>query len=978
MVTNNSINNETTNNYTVTDGNLLMDNTNTGGTTGIIEFGGSPFISNYGIGNAFIGQSAGNTTMTGNQNVALGFQSLNQNTSGQSNSSLGWGAAYANTSGEFNTAIGNQALFNNTIESNNTAVGCVSMFSSTGSYETTAVGFGSLANSLAGMTNTAVGYEAGLAYTGSESRNITIGSPGVVGEMDTTHLGSTQTTCYIAGINGATPVSANSPEVVLCDSNGNLTTISSGTSGQVLTSSGTGTPSFTSLTPGSITILGDTGGISGSTLTIYADLAANNSGASVSFANSGSTSTFNLSDPSGNTYLGNVCGKLGNTGSNNTGVGYTALYSLNSGSGNVAVGAAAGTNYSGGESNNICLGNSIIGTSGESNAIHIGDNGSFTSCAVGGIYGVTTSANSPSLVVCDSNNIMTTTPSSGTVGFVLTDNGYTAAPTFQAAPTAPITITGDFGSITGSNLTIYANQASLNSGSSVNFFNSGTTSMFSVTDVNYNTMMGLLAGTGSLSGTANTALGAYAGSSYTSSETNNICLGYQVLGNTGESNTIHIGDNGAFTSCFIGGITGGITLLSGQMVVCDSNNTVSVIDSGSANQVLTSNGPSSTPSFKNPAASSITVHGDSGSISGPSLTIFADQTALNCGSSVSFVNSGVTSTLNVTDPSLFNTIIGLDAGIAGISGNINTGVGYRNLSALTSGTQNTSVGSFSLNANTSGSRNTSVGAQGLVGNTLGSDNVAIGFSTSMGAGTISQTVAVGSFCMTSSTGAANTGMGYGALGTNTTGDDNTALGWQSQVSLTSGSNNTSCGYFSLGLLLTGSDNTVLGNNAGNGYTSSETNNICIGNGALGTAGESNVIHLGNTSTITSCYVAGISGVSVTGAPVIVSSSGQLGVTVSSQRYKENIQPMDVDDFDVLSLQPVTFNYKSDVTKTSCMGLIAEDVETKIPELVIHKDGQVETVKYHELPILLLAQIKKQQSDIDYLMKRIFELEEKVK
>ena len=41
----------------------------------------------------------------------------------------------------------------------------------------------------------------------------------------------------------------------------------------------------------------------------------------------------------------------------------------------------------------------------------------------------------------------------------------------------------------------------------------------------------------------------------------------------------------------------------------------------------------------------------------------------------------------------------------------------------------------------------------------------------------------------------------------------------------------------------------------------------------------------------SAFIAGINNSPIAGAPVLVNSSGQLGVLLSSERYKEDIQDM---------------------------------------------------------------------------------------
>jgi hypothetical protein len=87
------------------------------------------------------------------------------------------------------------------------------------------------------------------------------------------------------------------------------------------------------------------------------------------------------------------------------------------------------------------------------------------------------------------------------------------------------TIDGDTGSITGSTVTIYTNNAGgPTCGSSVLFVNSGTVSTLNVTDAVQNTMIGLLSGNGSISGSHNTGIG-YAGFQILSSGTNNAGFG---------------------------------------------------------------------------------------------------------------------------------------------------------------------------------------------------------------------------------------------------------------------------------------------------------------------------------------------------------------------------------------------------------------------------------------------------------------------
>ena len=75
-------------------------------------------------------------------------------------------------------------------------------------------------------------------------------------------------------------------------------------------------------------------------------------------------------------YGGNSLYKL-SSGNNNTGIGQDALVNLLTGSNNIGLGRSAGSGYTGGESNNICVGST--GISGETGTIRIGTPGTQTS-----------------------------------------------------------------------------------------------------------------------------------------------------------------------------------------------------------------------------------------------------------------------------------------------------------------------------------------------------------------------------------------------------------------------------------------------------------------------------------------------------------------------------------------------------------------------------------------------------------------------
>lgn len=111
--------------------------------------------------------------------------------------------------------------------------------------------------------------------------------------------------------------------------------------------------------------------------------------------------------------------------------------------------------------------------------------------------------------------------------------------------------------------------------------------------------------------------------------------------------------------------------------------------------------------------------------------------------------------------------------------------------------------------------------------------------------------------------------------------------------------------------------------------------------------------------------------------MVVDTNGQLGTTVSSRRFKDNIADMNTASSALMNLRPVTFHYKTDQNvagRTLQYGLIAEEVNEVYPGLVAHSaDGQIETVMYQHLPPMLLNEFQKQQRRINALEQELQEI-----
>jgi len=252
----------------------------------------------------------------------------------------------------------------------------------------------------------------------------------------------------------------------------------------------------------------------------------------------------------------------------------------------------------------------------------------------------------------------------------------------------------------------------------------------------------------------------------------------------------------------------------------------------------------------------------------------------------------------------------------------------------TTGSKNTAIGDVALYRNTTGYGNAASGANALQENTIGSNNTANG--------------------------------GF-ALFNNTTSSDNTATGFQALFSNTTGGNNTANGYNALYNNTTGGSNIALGFQAGLNLTTGN-NNIDIG--SVGVAGESKRIRIGKQGTQTATFIAGISGATVpTGVAVIVDSSGHLGTTTSSARFKDAIRPMDKASEAILALQPVTFHYKKELDPEGIpqFGLLAEQVEKVNPDLVARDEqGKAYTVRYDAVNAMLLNEFLKEHRTVQEL------------
>src|SRR4029077_10136074 len=116
------------------------------------------------------------------------------------------------------------------------------------------------------------------------------------------------------------------------------------------------------------------------------------------------------------------------------------------------------------------------------------------------------------------------------------------------------------------------------------------------------------------------------------------------------------------------------------------------------------------------------------------------------------------------------------------------------------------------------------------------------------------------------------------------------------------------------------------------------------------------------------FIAGIRNAMIAGSAVqIDTTTGQLGLLSSSERFKDGIEPMGNASEALLSLRPVTFRYKKNIDPKGApqFGLVAEDVEKGNPDLVARDaGGKIFSVRYEAVNAMLLNEFLKAHRKVE--------------
>ncbi len=140
-----------------------------------------------------------------------------------------------------------------------------------------------------------------------------------------------------------------------------------------------------------------------------------------------------------------------------------------------------------------------------------------------------------------------------------------------------------------------------------------------------------------------------------------------------------------------------------------------------------------------------------------------------------------------------------------------------------------------------------------------------------------------------------------------------------------------------------------------------------GNVGIGTSGPDDKLHVAGDIRV---------GTGLVGCVKDANGSVIAGVCASDRRLKQGVTPFTRSLEAVARLQPVSFNWRADefserhFGSTRSFGLIAQDVEAVLPELVTTDAEGYKAVKYNQLPFYMLQAIKDLKAEKDALKQQL--------
>ncbi|MDH4064148.1 MAG: tail fiber domain-containing protein [Acidobacteriota bacterium] len=383
------------------------------------------------------------------------------------------------------------------------------------------------------------------------------------------------------------------------------------------------------------------------------------------------------------------------------------------------------------------------------------------------------------------------------------------------------------------------------------------------------------------------------------------------------------------------------------------------------------------------------------------------------------LNTGIQNTamgfqaMNDNTTGTFNTAVGFQALQNNVSGQSSTAMGFRSLD-LSTANENTGLGSFAMSNTTSGGQNTAIGFSTLSGNTTGTQITALGFNAEVSANNLVNATAIGARAVVNqsnslvlgsinglngATSHVNVGIGtttpQGRLEIATEGVANEfivraafaipqLIGRASNGTLAAPSVVVS-GDRLMSLEGEGFDTAAFRPGANieilaaedwsttahggridfwtvpNGSTAPQRRMTIHQDGrvAIGTTAPADVLHVNGDVRVGNC-VRNSAGTQIA------------GTCASDARFKRDITPFPSLLDRVARLQPVNYFWRADQfpdrawSAERTYGLVAQDVETVMPDLVRTMEDGYKAVDYSKLPLVLLQAVRELKAANDAL------------
>ena len=401
--------------------------------------------------------------------------------------------------------------------------------------------------------------------------------------------------------------------------------------------------------------------------------------------------------------------------------------------------------------------------------------------------------------------------------------------------------------------------------------------------------------------------------------------------------------------------------------------------------------------------------------------------AVGVGPNALRVNTGIQNTavgseaMNDNTTGTFNTAVGFQALQNNVSGQSSTALGFRALD-LSTANENTGLGAFALSNTTAGSQNTALGFSTLSGNTLGSQNTAVGFNAEVAFNALTNATAVGARASVAQNNSLVLGSINGVNGA--TSNVNVGIGTSTpQGHLEVASEGVSndlvvrvatgipevLGRASRGTLVAptvvqtgdlllsvdgqGHDGTTFGSGARLRIEATENWTATTGGAQLGlftvangtrtpvervTVDHDGQVGIGTATPLDQLHVVGDVRV---GNCVRNSAGTQIaGTCASDARFKREITPFPAMLDRVAALRPVHYFWRAAEFPSRAWGseqtygLVAQDVEAVLPELVHTMPDGYKAVDYSQLPLVLLQAVRELTAANATLAARVESLE----